>query len=52
MVSASATFAGPQYYDRHLGPIQFDPFAAALASRRGNPYRGHAQGVLVEAQAG
>ena len=33
MVSASATFAGPQYYDRHLGPIQFDPFAAELAQR-------------------
>jgi len=33
MVSASATFAGPQYYDRHLGPIQFDPFAAELAGR-------------------
>lgn len=33
MVSASATFSGPQYYDRHLGPIQFDPFAAELAGR-------------------
>ena len=33
MVSASATFSGPQYYDRHLGPIQFDPFAAELVRR-------------------
>jgi len=33
MVSASATFAGPQYYDKHLGPIQFDPFAAELVRR-------------------
>jgi len=31
MASASATFSGPQYYDKHLGPIQFDPFAAELA---------------------
>jgi len=33
MVSASATFSGPQYYDKHLGPIQFDPFAAELVRR-------------------
>jgi SAM-dependent methyltransferase len=33
MVSASATFSGPQYYDQHLGPIQFDPFAAELVRR-------------------
>jgi uncharacterized NAD-dependent epimerase/dehydratase family protein len=26
--------------------------AAALESKGGNPYRGHAQGLLVEAQAG
>lgn len=31
MASINATFSGPQYYDRHLGPIQFDPFAAELA---------------------
>lgn len=30
MASAYATFSGPQYYDKHLGPIQFDPFAAEL----------------------
>ena len=33
MATASATFSGPQYYDKHLGPIQFDPFAAELARR-------------------
>jgi SAM-dependent methyltransferase len=33
MASATATFSGPQYYDRHLGPIQFDPFAAELVRR-------------------
>jgi len=33
MVSASATFSGPQYYDQRLGPIQFDPFAAELVRR-------------------
>ena len=33
MVNASATFSGPQYYDKHLGPIQFDPFAAELVRR-------------------
>jgi SAM-dependent methyltransferase len=33
MVSAYATFSGPQYYDKHLGPIQFDPFAAELVRR-------------------
>jgi SAM-dependent methyltransferase len=33
MASASATFSGPQYYDKHLGPIQFDPFAAELVRR-------------------
>ena len=32
-VTASATFTGPQYYDQHLGPIQFDPFAAELVRR-------------------
>jgi SAM-dependent methyltransferase len=33
LASASATFSGPQYYDKHLGPIQFDPFAAELVRR-------------------
>ena len=33
MVSASASFSGPQYYDNYLGPIWFDAFAADLARR-------------------
>jgi SAM-dependent methyltransferase len=33
MVSASATFKGPEYYDNCLGPIWFDPFAADLVQR-------------------
>jgi len=33
MATASATFSGPQYYNKHLGPIPFDPFAAELARR-------------------
>ena len=33
MVSASATFAGPQYYDDCIGPAWFDPFAADLVQR-------------------
>lgn len=33
MASAYAAFSGQQYYDKHLGPIQFDPFAAELARR-------------------
>lgn len=33
MVSASATFTGPEYYDNCLGPIWFDPFAADLVQR-------------------
>ncbi len=33
MASASATFSGPEYYDRLLGPIYFDPFAAELVRR-------------------
>jgi len=32
--------------------LVIDKVATALASRGGNPYRGHAQGLLVEAQAG
>jgi len=32
--------------------LVIDKVAAALASAGGNPYRGHAQGVLVQAQAG
>src|SRR5258706_7329872 len=32
MASASASFAGPQYYDR-LGPLWMDSFAADLAQR-------------------
>jgi SAM-dependent methyltransferase len=32
--------------------LVIDKVAAALASRGGNPYRGHAQGLIVEAQAG
>src|SRR5687767_5168417 len=33
MVSASATFTGPQYYNDCMGPIWFDPFAADLVQR-------------------
>jgi SAM-dependent methyltransferase len=33
MVSASASFTGPQYYDECLGPLLFEPFAADLAQR-------------------
>ena len=33
MVSASATFSGPRYYDEFLGPIAFGPFAVELAQR-------------------
>ncbi len=33
MVSASASFTGPQYYEDCLGPIWFDPFAADLVQR-------------------
>lgn len=33
MPSASVTFSGPEYYDRLLGPIYFEPFAAELVRR-------------------
>ncbi len=33
MVSASASFTGPEYYDNCIGPIWFDPFAADLVQR-------------------
>ena len=33
MVSASATFSGPEYYNDCLGPIWFDSFAADLVQR-------------------
>lgn len=33
MVSASASFTGPQYYNDCIGPIWFDPFAADLVQR-------------------
>jgi SAM-dependent methyltransferase len=33
MVSTSATFTGPQYYNDCLGPIWFDPYAADLVQR-------------------
>jgi SAM-dependent methyltransferase len=33
MASASATFAGPQYYNDCIGPLWFDPFAADLVRR-------------------
>jgi len=33
MVSASASFTGPEYYDNCLGPIYFDRFAADLVQR-------------------
>jgi SAM-dependent methyltransferase len=33
MVSPSATFAGPQYYNDCLGPLWFDSFAADLVQR-------------------
>lgn len=33
MVTASATFTGPQYYEELLGPISFGPFAVELVQR-------------------
>ena len=33
VVSASATFTGPAYYDNFLGPLLLEPFAADLARR-------------------
>ena len=33
MVSASATFSGPQYYNNCLGPLWFESFAADLVQR-------------------
>jgi SAM-dependent methyltransferase len=33
MVSASATFSGPQYYNDLLGPVWFESFAADLVER-------------------
>ena len=33
MVSISASFTGPQYYNDCLGPLWFDPFAADLVQR-------------------
>lgn len=33
MVSASASFTGPQYYNDCVGPLLFDPFAADLVQR-------------------
>jgi SAM-dependent methyltransferase len=33
MVSASASFTGPQYYNDCMGPLWFEPFAADLAQR-------------------
>lgn len=33
MVTASATYTGPQYYEELLGPISFGPFAVELAQR-------------------
>jgi SAM-dependent methyltransferase len=33
MVSASASFTGPQYYNDCIGPVWFDPFAADLVQR-------------------
>ena len=33
MVSASATFSGPEYYNDCLGPVWFDSFAADLVQR-------------------
>ena len=33
VVSASATFTGPRYYDDCLGPVLLEPFAADLARR-------------------
>ena len=34
-MSTSASFVGtiPEHYDRHLGPVIFEPMARALASR-------------------
>jgi SAM-dependent methyltransferase len=33
MTSASSTFSGPQYYDKLIGPLWFDPAAADLVRR-------------------
>jgi SAM-dependent methyltransferase len=33
MADASATFTGPQYYDKCLGPAWFEPYASDLAAR-------------------
>lgn len=33
MVSASASFTGPEYYDLLMGPLWFDPFALDLVRR-------------------
>ena len=33
MLSASATFSGPEYYDKLLGPLYFDAFAVELVRR-------------------
>jgi SAM-dependent methyltransferase len=33
MVSASASFTGPEYYDNLMGPLWFDPFAVDLVQR-------------------
>lgn len=41
MVDASASFTGPEYYDKYLGPIYFDPFAADLARRLPERPPGH-----------
>ena len=41
MVSASATFTGPNYYDNCLGPIRFEPYAAELVQRLPERPPGH-----------
>ncbi len=33
MADASVSFTGPEYYDRLVGPVWFDPFAADLVRR-------------------
>lgn len=40
MVTASATFTGPHYYEDILGPISFGPFAVELAARVPRELRG------------
>ena len=48
MVSASATFSGPQYYNNCLGPLWFESFAADLVQRLPK----HPKGDVLEIACG